>query len=113
MKLEDRLRSGKLVPWWLTLTFYISAGRSHTDFIINALKMGGYAAILLYAFGIDIRESRWLIVIIAILYNFVMFITGWGWDRIKGFDRANEWSNKRNPMLRKINENVAKNSDKI
>ncbi|MAG40034.1 hypothetical protein CMI41_03640 [Candidatus Pacearchaeota archaeon] len=102
MKYEEILRKKKLLNWWITAQNYIGAGRGQIDFIINSGKIGVYVTAGLYFLGLDVRERKELIPLFSLIYLVGTFVIGWGWDKIKGFDIGNEWTNKRNPMLKRI-----------
>ena len=111
MKLEDKLRSQKWLPKYIEIKAFISAGRSQTDFVVNAFKIGFYVVGILFLAGIDLRGYQSIIPLLSLNYLILMYIIGRGWDALKGFDYAADFSNKRNPMLRRIH-NVVKNSSK-
>ena len=113
MKFEDKIRHGNAIKYYITTQNYISAGRGHIDWIVNAGKNTAYILAGLYFLGIEIKSDRIMTVVLLTLGNLLItFFVGYLWDRLKGFEVAAEWGNKRNPMLREIKEWTSKNSTK-
>jgi len=83
---------------------YIAAGRGQIDFLVNAGKNDTYILAILFFLKVNIStEIQTKLFPLLVLINLLIFyFIGWIWDKIKGFDVSNEWDNKRNPMLKRI-----------
>ena len=83
---------------------YISAGRGQIDFLVNAGKNATYILAIIFFLGLEIsKTTQTKIFPLLVIMNLLLFYSiGWVWDKIKGFDLDKEWSNKRNPMLKRI-----------
>jgi|TARA_R100000501_G_C2601396_1_gene98387 hypothetical protein len=100
----------KILNGYVTLQNYNSAGIGHIGWFVNSAKNTAYILAGLFFLGIDIPSELsnkiWFMGILTVGNLSITLLIGWLWDYYKGYHIQNEWGNKRNPMLQKINDNV-------
>lgn len=97
-KLQAKVK--ELLPHYIHHRNLIGKGNGEFTFLRHPIQMGLLLAIAYKQIPI------WAIVGLVILYLAGCWIFGWVWDKNAGYDFETEWSNDRNPTIRKIERKV-------
>ena len=85
---------------------YISTGRGQIDFFVNAGKNATYVLAIIFFLGLEISKATQakIFPLLVATNLFIFYAIGRIWDKLKGIEMSQEWSNERNPMLKRIEE---------
>ena len=90
----------KFVKCYVNHRNYINKGNNEVSTIRYIIQMVLIAKI---AFPI---MPMWMVALLGVLIITGFWVTGYYWDRIRGYQYEAEWDNKRNPTLQQRKRNV-------
>lgn len=92
---------------YILIRQYQGNGAGHIAWGISAFKNGGYVVLFLLFLGYTADDfPKWFITALAFGYLVLTTFLGWGWDKLKGWQKEAEFANKRNLLACEIREKL-------